>query len=88
MVRLVKHFVPACVLDSSSTGYLHGTHCLLPFDAYHDPVTGERDMNQTTMVYVCVYVCVCVCMCVCVCVVHLSWIAGAARIINKNIYFL
>ena len=56
LVRLVKHFVPACVLDSSSTGYLHGTHCLLPFDAYHDPTTGERDMNQTTMVRVCAIV--------------------------------
>ncbi len=54
LVRLVQHFVPACVLDPAISegagGYLHGTLCLLPFDAYHDPLTGERDMDQTTMV--------------------------------------
>lgn len=50
LIRLVKHFVPACVIDSSRTGYVHGRHCLLPFDAYHDPMTGERDLQQTTMV--------------------------------------
>ncbi len=54
LVRLVQHFVPACVLDPAISegagGYLHGRLCLLPFDAYHDPLTGERDMDQTTMV--------------------------------------
>ena len=50
LVRLVRHFVPASVLDPSKTGYIHGRCCLLPFDAYHDPETGERDMERTTMV--------------------------------------
>ena len=50
LVRLIKHFVPAGIIKPSMTGFIHGRYNMLPFDAFYDPITGERDMNRTTMV--------------------------------------
>ena len=49
-IRLIKHFVPAGIINPSMTGFIHGRYNLLPFDAVYDDVTGEQDVNLTSMV--------------------------------------
>ena len=50
LIRLINHFVPASVLNTPGTGYKHGKYCMLPFDKFYDPETGQDDLNRTTFV--------------------------------------
>ena len=51
-IRLIKHFVPAGIINPSMTGFIHGRYNMLPFDAFYDPITGEQDMNLSSLVNV------------------------------------
>lgn len=61
LLRLSYNFVPKCCtstgssLDSDSQ-FLHGRLCLLPFDKFVDPLTGEEDDNRTTFVSIIMYI--------------------------------
>ncbi|XP_064400155.1 uncharacterized protein LOC135346463 isoform X2 [Halichondria panicea] len=50
LIRLLKHFVPACILSSNPSGeqYRHGKCCLLAFDAFYEK-NGNANRNKTTL---------------------------------------
>ena len=52
LVRLVRHYVPACVLTESEHShghFYHGKVCLLSFDKFYEK-NGEENLEKTTLV--------------------------------------
>ena len=52
LVRLVRHYVPACVLTGSEHShreFYHGKLCLLSFDKFYEK-NGKEDLEKTTLV--------------------------------------
>ena len=61
LLRLSYNFVPKCCTTTGSSldtdsQFLHGKLCLLPFDKFVDPLTGEEDDNRTTFVSIIMYI--------------------------------
>lgn len=48
LLRLVEHYLPAQILNETSTGYVHGKICVLAFDGYYEK-DGRKNMERTTL---------------------------------------